>query len=323
MEVCHRLEDFAPPPQGTALTIGNFDGVHRGHAHIIAAVRAAAAPFGAPTVVMTFDPHPLAVLAPERAPARLTTGPEKLHLLAGCGVDRTLLIQPDPTFLAQEPDDFLASLVAHCRPRALIEGPDFNFGRGRAGTIDTLRRHAEQWGYTVHVAPVVRCGDLRTHPTISSTSIRQALRDGRVDEANAMFGRPYRVVGVTGHGQGRGATLGLPTVNLEAIPHVLPQEAVYAAAAQLESGQLCLAAVNIGPQPTFAQMRSRVEAHLLDFAGDLRGRPVGLHFFARLREQTRFASADELVAQIHADIAATRTFAQRVAELQGQGVAPL
>lgn len=323
MEVCRRLEDFSPPPQGTALTIGNFDGVHRGHERIIAAVREAARPSGAPTVVLTFDPHPLAVLAPERAPARLTTGPEKLHLLARCSVDRVVLIQPDPAFLAQEPEDFLASLVAHCRPRAIIEGPDFNFGRGRAGSIDTLRQHAAQWGYTVQVAPVVRCADLRTHPTISSTSIRQALRDGRVDEANAMFGRPYRIVGVTGHGEGRGATLGLPTVNLDAIPHVLPQEAVYAAAAQLDSGQLCLAAVNIGPQPTFAQMRSRVEAHLLDYAGDLRGRRVGLYFFARLREQVRFANAAALVAQIHQDIAAARTFASHVADLHKTGVQPL
>ena len=329
MEIVHGLERFVPPASGIVLTIGNCDGVHRGHARLLETAHAIGERLGAPVAVMTFDPHPLAILAPERAPAPLTTLEEKLALLARLGVAYTLVLRSEPALLGQQALDFLASLVAHCRPRALVEGPDFNFGRGRSGNIATLREHAPRWGYEVHLVPAVHAADLPTHPTISSTSIRQALRDGRVGDANLMLGRPYRITGKTEHGQHRGAGLGFPTANLGGIVHLLPQEAVYAAIAQIDAApasaqaaptypaertlaaaepEFRLAAVNIGPQPTFAQELSRVEAHVLDYQGDLRGRRVGLHFLARLREQQRFANPTELVEQIRRDVAATRAF---------------
>jgi len=316
MDACQGLAAFAPPPQGVVLTIGNFDGVHVGHTQLIATARQAAARFSAPVVVITLEPHPLVVLAPERAPARLTTLAEKHALLERCGVDFCIVLRSEPALLATEAEDFLASLVAHCRPRAMVEGPDFNFGRGRRGSLETLERHAAHWGYELHKVTAMHCESLPTRPTVGSSSIRQALRDGRIAEANAMLGRPYRIVGPTGHGAGRGRTRGFPTANLEAIVHLLPQEAVYAASAQFEDGSLWLAAVNIGPQPTFTEERLCVEVHVLDCAGDLHGRRVGVHFLARLRTQMKFAGPDELARQIRQDVAATRAFQPQVDELR-------
>ncbi|MEW6251689.1 MAG: riboflavin biosynthesis protein RibF [Planctomycetota bacterium] len=323
MEIANGLEQFAAPPGGVVLTIGNFDGVHRGHARLIARAQAVADRRGAPVTVLTLEPHPLAILAPERAPAQLTTLREKLALLERLGVGRAIVLRSEPALLAQQAVDFLAALVAHCRPRALVEGPDFNFGRGRSGSVATLQEHAARWEYELHVVPAVHCQELPTHPVISSTSIRQALTDGRIADANIMLGRPYRIVGTTGHGEGRGATLGFPTANLEEIPHLLPQQAIYAAAAQFESGELHLAAVNIGPQPTFGQEAARVEAHVLDFTGMLRGRRLGLYFLTRLREQQRFETPAALSAQIGRDVAATRGFAAQLETIRRAGLLPL
>lgn len=316
MIVSQGFEHFSPPAAGVALSVGNFDGAHRGHARIVAAVREVAAHLGALPAVMTFDPHPLVVLAPERAPQRLTTLAERLTLLERLGVQQILVLRSEPGLLACEAEDFLASLVAHCRPRALVEGPDFNFGAGRRGSIDTLRVNAARWGYELHVVPAVQCDELASRPTISSSSVRQALRDGRVDDANTMLGRPYRIVGVTTGGAGRGAHLGFPTANLARIPQMLPQQAVYAAIAQLEDGALHAAAVNIGSQPTFADEHVRVEAHLLDFGGDLRGRRVGLYFLARLRAQLGFISRNALIEQITRDVAATRQAVKAVGHFE-------
>jgi riboflavin kinase/FMN adenylyltransferase len=309
MRIYTSLEQFIPPAGGVVLSIGNFDGVHRGHARLVEQAQVVAARLSASVVVMTFDPHPLAVLAPERAPAILTTNAERMELLARAGADGCILLRSEPELLAQRAEDFLARLVTHCHPRALVEGPDFNFGRGRGGSIATLEQHAVRWGYEVHIVPAVHCAELPTNPTISSSSIRQALRDGRMVEANAMLGRPYRVTGRVGRGAARGAKLGFPTTNLDAVGHLLPQHAVYAAVAQLPDGSLRMAAVNVGPQPTFEQTQPRVEAHLLDFTGDLHGQCIGLHFLARLREQERFASPAALIEQVRRDIAATGALA--------------
>jgi riboflavin kinase/FMN adenylyltransferase len=320
MELCGGLKEFVPPSGGAVLTIGNFDGVHRGHARLVDTARAVAERLSATVVALTFHPHPLAILAPERAPAPLTTLAEKLALLERLGVACCIVQRSEPAFLAQEATDFLASLVAHCRPRALVEGPDFNFGRGRAGTIATLAEHGTRWGYELHVVPAEHCAELTTNPTISSSSIRQALREGRVAEANTMLGRPYRIVGIVGGGDGRGARLGFPTANLDRIVQLLPQEAVYAAVAQLADGALHLAAVNVGPQPTFSQMQSRVEAHLLDYRGDLHGQRVGLHFVARLREQRKFSGVEELVEQLRRDVAVTRGQTAEVERIRQSGL---
>jgi riboflavin kinase/FMN adenylyltransferase len=253
----------------------------------------------------------------------LTTLAEKLALLERCGVATCIVERSEPALLSQGAEDFLASLVAHVRPSAFVEGPDFHFGRGRGGSIETLQQQAARWAFTVHMVPAVHCAELGTHPVVSSSSIRQALQDGRVDDANVMLGRPYRVVGITGSGAGRGAGLGFPTANLESIPHMLPQHAVYGAVAQLADGRLQLAAVNVGPQPTFEGETTHVEPHLLDFHEDLRGKRVGLHFLRRLREQARFASRDALIEQIRRDVEATRALAGDLEPLRRSEPIPL
>jgi riboflavin kinase/FMN adenylyltransferase len=327
MDVTSGLERFSPPRAGVVLTLGNFDGLHCGHARILAAACDVAARLGAPVAALTFHPHPLAILAPERAPALLTTLVERLALLESLGVRHTIVLRSDRELLSQHAHDFLARLVAHCRPRAIVEGPDFNFGRGRSGNLATLREHAAEWGYEVHAVPAAHCPELPTNPIISSSSIRQAIRDGRIEEANLMLGRPYRIAGTTVRGAGRGAGLGIPTANLDRVVHLLPQEAVYAAVAQVRAPgpvrpprreDLHLAAVNVGPQPTFGSDVERIEAHLLDYAGDLRGRRIALYLVSRLREQQKFARPAELVAQVQQDIAAVRGMADRLRALVPQ-----
>jgi len=323
MEVLHSLTEYLPPAGGVALTIGNFDGVHLGHRKIIQRVLHIAEQRGLPSVVITFDPHPVAVLAPERAPARLVNLPEKLHLLGELQVTACIVLRTERRLLALEPEEFLNVLVRHCRPRAVVEGLDFNFGRARRGSVQTLSEFADKLCYTVELVETARCEEIPGAPSVHSSAVRAALREGRVDLARAMLGRPYRVTGVVGSGAGRGARLGFPTANLHQIEHMLPQEAVYAAAAQLADGSLYLAAVNVGPQPTFADMQARVEAHLLDWHGVLNGQPMALYFLQRLRAQTRFGSTAELCTQIAQDVAATRTHADVLNELRSKPLMPL
>lgn len=301
-----RFEDFSPPPQGCVLCVGNFDGVHRGHAALVARARAAAEWCDAPVVFATFDPHPLALLAPAKTPPLLTTIDERVRLLHALGVSAMVVLKTDWSLLNQTAEEFLRTVVERCRPRAFVEGPTFNFGRGRSGSVETLREYAPHFGYEPIVLDEVTCDDIAGRPAINSSAIRSAIREGRVDHAAAMLGRHYRIAGVVGSGKQRGATIGFPTANLDAVPHLLPRDAVYAAIAQLEDGTLHPAAVNVGTQPTFEQMQRAVEAHLLDFSGDLRGRRLALHFVAQLRAQVKFASVDELKAQLARDIAQTR-----------------
>lgn len=315
MERCDGLTAFNPPSAGIVLTVGNFDGVHRGHRRLIDTAKIAAGEFGAAVVAMTFEPHPLAVLAPNRAPPRLTTLHERLDLLAVAGVASAIVMHTDRDLLAVPADEFLKLLVRHCRPRVIVEGPTFNFGRGRAGSIETLREHAERLGYRPIIVDELYGRELGGNPPINSSAIRDAIADGRIDDAAAMLGRPHRLVGRVGSGDGRGAALGFPTANCEEIPHLLPAHGVYVAAAQLPDGQVRLSAVNIGPQPTFEQMKSRVEAFVLDHDADLRGKMLGLHLLARLRGQEKFPSVDDLVRQIRIDVERVRGFAPEMAQL--------
>ncbi|MGD8453457.1 MAG: riboflavin biosynthesis protein RibF [Phycisphaerae bacterium] len=323
MEVCHGIESFTPSRYGVTLTIGNFDGVHRGHQRIIERARSAATALGTPVVALTFEPHPAAVLSPQRAPARLVTAEEKLHLLAACGVDACVVARSTPELFAQTADAFLALIAERCRPRAIVEGPDFNFGRGRGGSVQTLRDAASRYGYEVHVVETTACPELAGAPPVRSSAIRAALREGGADVAAAMLGRPHRVTGIVGHGASRGRTLGFPTANLDAIPQLLPAEAVYAAAAQLLDGSWRPAAVNVGPQPTFEQSQSRVEAYLLDWDQPLVGQRLGLHLLRRLRGQRRFDGPQELIEQIRQDVTETRAAAAEFLRVPPSVVAPL
>jgi riboflavin kinase/FMN adenylyltransferase len=276
---------------------------------MLAAAREAAETAGVPLWVLTFEPHPVAVLQPERAWARLVTPDEKLALLARAGAAAVIVLASCPALFATPPEEFIARLKAVCRPQRVVEGPTFTFGRGKAGTVDTLRTLGAQHGFAVEVVPQVQVATDAGPRAVSSSAVRVALLEGRVDEAATMLGRPYRIAGRVGHGAGRGAQLGFPTANLEGVPHLLPQPGVYAALAQLPDGQLVPAGVNVGTQPTFSDATPRVEAHLLDFAGDLRGEVLGLHFLRWLRGQERFEDQNALRARVQRDLADVRAAA--------------
>ncbi|MFO0840520.1 MAG: riboflavin biosynthesis protein RibF [Phycisphaerae bacterium] len=304
------LDSFRAPPGGVVLTIGNFDGVHVGHRAIIETAREIAARRGdAPVVVMTFDPHPLAILAPHHAPARLTGLGERLAILERLGVHSAIALRSDPALLSSSAEEFLARVVEHCRPCAFVEGPDFNFGRNRGGSLETLRQHADRYGYSVHAVDAVRAEVAGESTTVSSSAIRAALRSCDVTAAATMLGRVHRITGLVGHGAGRGAPLGAPTANLERIVQLVPGDGVYAAIAQLEDGAFVPAAVNVGLQPTFEQSEPRVEAHLIDVTVELRSRALGLHFVRLLRSQVKFSNVAALRQQIALDVAQSRQIA--------------
>ncbi len=320
MRILRGLDSFEPPAGGCVLAIGNFDGVHRGHQALLRRARQIAEPHGVPVVALTFEPHPLAVLAPQRAPARLTTLDERLALLARAGADVVIVEPATRALLAVEPQVFVERLIERCGPRAIVEGPTFRFGHGRAGDVGLLRALGGRFGFEVHVLDQVRCDSIDDEPPINSSAIRRLLADGRVEDAAAMLGRPHRVVGLVGSGEARGRTLGFPTANLDDIPQMLPAHGVYAAVAQLDDAALYAAAVNVGPQPTFDQTAARVEAHLLDFSGELHGRRVGLWWLRRLRGQQRFDSPEALRRQLERDVEHVRALGDPRAVL---GEAPL
>ena len=323
MKVHEGIEQYQPPAGGTVLTVGNFDGVHLGHRRLIDAAREKARDLNALLVVVTFEPHPLAIIKPQRTLICLTTCLEKLALLETCAVDVAIVLRSDRELLDRTAEEFLFDVVERCRPCAVVEGPTFNFGRGREGSIDTLRRWAEPLGFDLAVVDELHSRKLADNPANNSSTVRNALRDRRLDEANLMLGRPYRIVGTVTAGKQRGASLGFPTANLAGIPHLLPSNAVYAGVAQLADDSLHLAAANIGPQPTFAQGQPCVEAHLLDYSGRLRGQRLGLHLLAKLRSQVHFSDTCKLAAQLQRDVEQTRTFAEQLTRLRAEWRLPL
>lgn len=309
METFHSLESAAAVIRSAVVSIGNFDGVHLGHQAILSAARRWADRDAVPVVVVTFEPHPLAILRPDHAPPRLTTLDERLTLLRACGGDAAVVLESTPRLLAVEALDFLRQVVRSLKPRAFVEGASFNFGRGRTGSTATLQAHAAELGYEFETAPTAVCDSLADRPAVSSSAIRAALAAGDVVRAAAMLGRWHCVTGVVGRGAGRGAGLGTPTANLDRIPQMVPAEGVYAGLIQFADGTRRLAATSVGRQPTFDDPTFRVEAHVLDFVGELRGMQVRHHFLARLREIRKFADPGELQTQIRADVERVRAHA--------------
>jgi riboflavin kinase/FMN adenylyltransferase len=268
---------------------------------LIQQATAVAAPLGAPVVALTFEPHPLAILRPAHAPSRLTTAAEKAALLDRAGVDALIVVESAAALLAMSARAFVQKTMSELRPRAFVEGPSFNFGRAREGSIESLRAMGAEFGVDVHVLHEVHCAGIAGDPPVNSSAVRGQLADGRIEHANEMLGRAYRIVGVVVSGDGRGTTIGFPTANLDHIPQLIPAHGVYAGIAQLEDGAMVPAAINIGPQPTFGQSMARVEAHLLGYDGNLRGRRVGLHLMRALRRQEKFHSPEQLVTQLRVD----------------------
>jgi riboflavin kinase/FMN adenylyltransferase len=288
--------------QRGALTIGNFDGVHRGHQTLLAELGRQARQVGGPAVVLTFDPHPLQLLRPEHFPPLLTTVPQRVELLCRHGTDCVLVLRTTRVMLQLSARDFFERVLRdNIRPRVVVPGFNFAFGHNREGTAEKLAEFCQQASINAVQVPPTRIGE----ETISSSRIRTALTTGDVRRAAEMLGRPYALTGVVGAGQRRGRQIGFPTANLHDIQTLLPGDGVYAARGRL-GAQSWPAAANIGPNPTFGENARKVEVHLNGFDGELYGQMLAVEFVERLRDTRPFGSVQELVDQLRRDVEAAR-----------------
>ncbi|HTK76407.1 MAG TPA: bifunctional riboflavin kinase/FAD synthetase [Gemmataceae bacterium] len=290
-----------PPDEcrGGAVTVGNFDGVHRGHASLMAALQEAGRRVGGPAIAVTFDPHPLTLLAPGRISAPLTTLADRAELLQAAGADAVVVLRTTPELLAIQARDFLADVLGdRFGVKAVVEGYNFRFGQKRAGDVQLLTDWCETKGVELTIVPPL----LHQGEPVSSGRVRAALSVGDVTAAFKLLGRPYRLRGVVGTGARRGHLLGFPTANLDPSETLIPGDGVFAARAVVD-GKQWPAAVNIGPNPTFGESVSKVEAHLIGFDGDLYGRTLALDFIARMRGLQKFAGPEALIEQLRHDVA--------------------
>lgn len=307
MKVVWGLETVALADRPVYLALGTFDGVHRGHQAVIAALRAEATTGGGVAAVMTFDPHPLTVVAPPQEPFLLTTVEERLRLLERAGVDLALVVRFDEALRALDAAAWLDRLRRQVAPRHLVSSTTHTFGRDREGSAEFLRAWAAAHGLGVTVVPLVEDAGI----PISSTAIRARLREGDVRTAARWLGRWYSLGGRVVAGEGRGRRLGIPTANLDVpVDKVIPAQGVYAAYATV--GRTTVpAAVNVGVRPTFDGARLVVEVHLIDTEADLYDQHLEVAFVDRLRPEMRFPDADALRRQIVTDIERTRDLLSR------------
>ncbi|BBX22153.1 riboflavin biosynthesis protein [Mycolicibacter terrae] len=317
-----RGQDEIPTDWGRCvLTIGVFDGVHRGHAELIAHAVKAGKARGVPTVLMTFDPHPMEVVYPGSHPAQLTTLARRAELVEEAGVDVFLVIPFTPDFMKLTPDRYIHELlVEHLHVVEVVVGENFTFGRKAAGNVETLRRAGEQFGFSVRSVSLVAehaDSDPAQSVTFSSTYIRSCVDAGDVVAAAEALGRPHRVEGLVVRGDGRGRDLGFPTANVAPSAYAaIPADGVYAAwftvlghgpvPGTVIAGQRCRAAVSVGTNPTFSGRARTVEAFVLDQTADLYGQRVAVDFVSRIRGQEKFDSVADLVAVMNTDVEKTR-----------------
>lgn len=290
----------APPAtfRGGALTIGNFDGVHLGHAALLAELRRQAQAVGGPAVALTFDPHPLQLLKPERFQPVLTTPTDRAELMQAAGADHVVLLQTTPDLLQLSAAEFFERVVVRgLGARALAEGENFGFGRNREADVQGLAGLCRQADIAFRVVPPLT----REGVTVSSSRVRNALVAGTVAEAATLLGRPYRLRGTVGTGAQRGRKIGFPTANIEQPETLVPGDGVYAIRGHYE-GRSWAGAANVGPNPTFGDRARKVEIHLIGFQGDLYGQRLTVDFLDRLRDTRPFNGVGELVEQLRHDV---------------------
>lgn len=287
-------------PAATVVAVGNFDGVHLGHAAIVRRLRAAADRLGVPAVAFTFDPHPASVVRPGAAPPPLTTPQRRADLLLDLGIDAVLVQPTDERLVGLEAEAFYAVILRDgLRARAIVEGEDFHFGARRRGDVQLLGALCRVDGIPLDVVPPV----LDAGVPVSSSRLRDLIAGGEVATATRLMTSAYRLSGTVVAGARRGRTLGFPTANLAEIATLLPGNGVYAAVAVLPDGSRHAAAVHIGPNASFAATQLSVEAHLLGYAGDLYGHRLDVDFLTRLRDTRRFGTVEDLKAQLAVDVA--------------------
>jgi len=313
MKIIKKTSDLKKTEKGSVLTIGNFDGVHLGHQQILAAAKKTTVQKQTELVAITFDPHPVAILQPEKSPGVLTPLELKTRFLAELGVDRLFVLKSTRRLLSLSPQDFIEQfLVKNIQPGVVVEGQDFNFGFRRGGNINTLQKLGDEKGFLVSVVEARKI-KLSTGETVrvSSTMIRNLLESGRVADAAVALSRPYRLIGQVVPGHGKGRQLGFPTANLQPLRQIIPAEGVYAGFVEIgetieqvcETRDKIFAALSIGRARTIDTERPRlVEAHLLmENVGELIGKWLAMDFMKQLRSQIKFDSEKELSAQIAKD----------------------
>jgi riboflavin kinase/FMN adenylyltransferase len=307
MRVFRDVSSIPDKLRGAVLTVGNFDGVHLGHQRILRTAHALAKVTNAAVLAMTFEPHPISILKPDRAPARLTPWDEKLGQLERAGADAVVRLESDWPLLSLTAEDFVRQvLVRRIHPSYIVEGPSFGFGRDRKGDVGTLEAMSARGGFQVRVVEPYRIHHAGEEPiTVSSSVIRQFLLAGEVEKAAACLGRLYRLVGTVVHGAGDGRKLGYPTINLDVGGQLIPAEGVYAGAAHI-TGLRRPAAISIGRRPTLGGRDLVVEAFVLDESGDWYAEHAALDLTVRLRSQIKFSSREELTRQITHDIECVR-----------------
>lgn len=288
--------------RGGYASIGNFDGVHRGHQAMLNVLTSRARSENVPAVAITFDPHPIALLKPDAAPPALTTIEHRAELLSRYGVDVTLVLPTDRSLLALTAEEFFETIVrSRLQARGLVEGPNFFFGRNRSGNITVLRALCASHGLSFDVAPPATVDE----QLVSSSVIRSLLETGDVAHAVRLLGHPYRLSGTVGQGAQRGRTLGFPTANLHDVATLIPGNGVYGGSTTVDQIRH-RAAIHIGPNPTFGEGARKIEVHVLDYDGDLYGRSLSVDFFDRIRDVRRFSSVEDLQVQLQRDIEAVR-----------------
>jgi riboflavin kinase / FMN adenylyltransferase len=323
MILLRSLNEIPESLRGGAVAIGNFDGVHLGHARLIERLRAMARRMDGPAVVFTFEPSPTRILRPDAAPEPLLWLDRKIEILAELGADALLVYPTDRGFLEMEAREFFDRVIRdRLAARAMVEGPNFFFGRKRSGNVEVLRQFCAEAAMPFEVAEPVEIGG----QIVSSSRVRSLVMAGQLDGARAMLGRPYRIRGAVVRGAGRGAKIGYPTANVGQIDTLLPGEGIYAARVRIgmrhtpcpeaatgtqrvpDTDIWHPAAVSLGPNPTFGDGGLKVEAYVIGFQGDIYGEPIEVDFLARLRDIKRFESVDALLVQMARDVAqATET----------------
>ena len=311
MLVVHSLTSTVFPGERSVVTIGAYDGLHRGHIAVISSVVERARQLGERSAVVTFDRHPASVVRPESAPLLITSLEQRIELLEQTGVDAVVVLEFNEAASTEEAEDFIRRVfVEGLSAKEIIVGEDFHFGRGRRGDVRLLSAVGEEHDFVVTPLELRRSD---SEEIFSSTAIRVALRRGDIATANTMLGRNVVISGQVVHGDERGRTIGFPTANVD-IPEgfIVPADGVYAARCMTEAGHQFACAVNIGKRPTFygSADRSLVECHLLDFSGDLYGQSLAVEFVERLRDEQRFEGLDALTAQLRTDVERTRELAR-------------
>jgi riboflavin kinase/FMN adenylyltransferase len=316
MRIIHGSEVFNKNLEGSVVTIGNFDGVHRGHAELFRLLKKQSQRLGLPSVVVTFEPHPLTLLAFESSPPLITTFEQKVALIADQGIDFLVVIQFTRTFSLFTAESFVRQMLcASLGMRHIIIGHDYAFGRDRQGNYETLARMGAELGFTLEdLDPVGEGGAI-----FSSSLVRRLIADGNVADAAAILGRYYAISGRVVHGREIGHQLGFPTANIATQNELIPLDGVYAVMVAV-GDELYQGACNIGTNPTFEGKERTIEVFLLDFAGELYDRELSICFVQRLREERKFPNADALIQAIAQDVAATKL---TLASLERDLVRPL